>query len=179
MTEMLIAAFRDSDQADKAVTALHELGYKPDEFSVISNETRRPKEALQAPAEGAASGALTGTAIGGLAGLLTGAGVLPGLAGLLIGGPIAVALGATGIAAATISGAVTGALAGGLIGALQDLGVQADVAQAYNDVVKEGGIVLAVPLTHDKQRVRDIFDTHGASDVSEVAIKTPTTSHAH
>ncbi len=179
MTDMLIAGFADRDHADEAIDALHELGYSSDEFSVISNETTHPREALEAPVDGAASGAVTGTAIGGLAGLLAGAGVLPGLAGLLIGGPIAIALGATGVAATAISGAVTGALAGGLIGGLKDLGVNADMAQAYNETVKKGGVVLAVPLEHqDKAAVREVFETNGATDISEVAVKSRTGSAA-
>jgi hypothetical protein len=116
-------------------------------------------------ATGTVSGATTGAIIGGIAGLLSSF-MLPGLGAIFIGGPIAAALGLTGAAASTVSGAATGALAGGLIGALTNLGLSKNDAKYYEDRVKEGAILVAVPTYDDEvTEVQDLFDRNNASDV--------------
>jgi uncharacterized membrane protein len=173
MAKVVMAAFKDSDAADRAVIALEEKGYDSHDLSVITRENKsEANDVISSTAEGATSGATTGAAVGGLAGLLAGAGVIPAVAGLFIGGPIAAVLGATGIAATTISGAVTGAAAGGLIGALTGLGVSEDVARSYDETVNQGGIVVAVPVQDsDNESPHSIFERNGAHDVSEVELK--------
>lgn len=176
MTKMLIAGFTDRDEADMAIRELEDEGYNRDDISVITNSDSRTtiKREITADdtASGTISGAATGGALGGLAGLLAGIGIVPALAGLLIGGPIAAALGLTGVAATTVSGAVTGALAGGLVGALTDLGLPEETARAYEKTVKEGGVILAVPVESDEKRsARQILSAHGATGVSEFEVK--------
>jgi hypothetical protein len=171
MAHMVMAAFTSQAHADEAVRELETSGYDPKNISLITKE--RTGTADDGPAaeavEGATSGAVTGTAVGGLAGLLAGAGVIPALAGLLIGGPVAAFLGATGVIATTISGAVTGAVAGGLIGALVKLGLPEETATSYNDIVEDGGMVVGVPVEGDRQQeVMDIMDAHSAQDVTIV-----------
>ncbi len=177
MHKTLMAAFSDRDDADRAVTELEEIGYTSKDISFVTNETKsevhkvteRSDPSAEDVAGGAVSGATTGGAIGGLAGLLAGAGVVPALAGLLIGGPIAVALGLTGVAATTVSGAVTGALAGGLIGGLTSLGLTEEEATTYERVVKEGGVALAVPLKNDDDgEARDVLEENNASSIKEL-----------
>jgi uncharacterized membrane protein len=173
MAKVVMAAFRDSDTANNAVVALEEKGYDSHDLSVISKENKsEANDVIANTTEGAASGATTGAAVGGLTGLLAGAGIIPAIAGLFIGGPIAAVLGATGIAATTISGAVTGAAAGGLLGALMGLGVSEDVARSYETTVNEGGIILAVPVRDsDNESPRLTLEELGAHDVSEVELK--------
>lgn len=170
---MLIGAIRDPDHADMAISDLEKAGYSAEELSVIAQEKiREGRDHVDAAMEGAAEGATTGTVVGGLAGLLVGAGLFPGLAGLLIGGPIVAALGLTGMAATTAAGAITGALAGGLIGALVKLGVPEATAEAYNEIVEEGGVVIGVPLgSDDGANPRDILERHGAESIEEVVTK--------
>ena len=173
MARMLLTAFHDKDQANMAIDELEKLGYTAHDLSIITRENRgEAADALHHPAtEGAASGAATGTVVGGLAGLLAGAGVIPALAGLLIGGPIALALGATGIAATTISGAVTGALAGGLIGALTGLGLSEDEARRYDETLTKGGLVLGVPIRDEHAaEARKILEANGADGINEVTV---------
>jgi hypothetical protein len=125
-----------------------------------------------------ASGAATGGLIGGVAGLLAGAGEFPALAGLLIGGPIALALGLTGVAAATVSGVLTGAVAGGLISALTGLGLPEEDAKFYDKTVTEGGYIVAVPATtQEGVDVHHILESNGVGRVNEVDVPANTTPH--
>jgi uncharacterized membrane protein len=178
MSSMILAAFSHETDADAALSELEKLGYKPQDISVISKDNKgsgmqHVKETVAEKAiTGATSGAATGTAIGGIAGLLAGAGVLPALAGILIGGPIAVALGATGIIATTISGAVTGAVAGGLIGGLTKLGVSEDTARYYDETISAGGILLAVPsMESSKEKAEEILRNHSAQQIKEISMQ--------
>ena len=178
MEKMMFAAFSDQVDADKAISELHTLGYSAKDISVITKQNRTVggKHLGEMTATGAVQGATTGGVIGGVAGLLTGAGIFPALAGLLIGGPIAVALGLTGIAAATLSGVVTGAVAGGLIGALTGIGLSGDDAHYYNETVNSGGILIAIPLMDsDESSVRSVLSNFGAQQIREVEIPLNTT----
>lgn len=166
-----MAAFANRSTADQAVNELENAGFITKDLSVITKENTAAVNDLAAngPAEGAAAGAATGTAVGGIAGLLAGAGVIPAIAGLLIGGPIAALLGATGVAATTISGAVTGAVAGGLLGALTNLGIPEESARYYETTVNEGGIVIAIPVSQENEaKARSILAAHGADRLSEI-----------
>jgi|GEM_PF-1383635 len=144
MQKVLFAAFASSDSADRALSELESHGFNPKDLSVITGETHSTAESATT---GAAEGVLTGSVIGGLAGLLAGAGVVPALAGLLIGGPIAAAVGLTGIAAAVATGAMTGAVAGGFIGMLMGLGLSREDAEYYQDTIDRGGVLLGVPVS--------------------------------
>jgi hypothetical protein len=175
--DMVLGIFGDRLQAESAINALQEQGYTAQDLSIIRKDKEQAADLADSTgannvAEGATSGAVTGGAVGALAGLLIGIGAIaiPGIGGLLIGGPLAAALGLTGAAATTASGAVTGALTGGLIGALVGLGVPEENARVYEQRVKEGAILLAVP-TNDKlslSEVRGILEAHGANSISEV-----------
>lgn len=175
-TDMVLGLFDDRPQAEAAINALQEQGYTAKDLSIIMKDTEQAADMADTTganmAEGATSGAMTGGALGALAGLLIGVGALaiPGIGGLLIGGPLAAALGLTGAAATTASGALTGALAGGLIGALVGLGVPEENARIYEQRVKEGAILLAVPTSNTLSfsEVRGILEAHGAESVSEV-----------
>ncbi len=170
MGHMLLAAFHNHDHADGAIQEPESLGYATKDISVISKEGGKVvKTDGDDVVDGATSGAVTGGAVGGLAGLLAGAGIFPALAGLMIGGPVAVALGLTGAAAVAVSGAVTGAVAGGLIGALVSLGVPKEVAAYYDETVNEGGVVVAVPVSEDRRdEALRVLNVHHAEEVSTV-----------
>ncbi len=172
MAGISLGVFADQDAAEEAIEDLRDAGYNPKDISIISRDTAVSRSMAEDTgahmAEGAVSGATTGGVIGGLAGLLIGVGILtlPGIGALLIGGPIAAALGLTGAAATTVQGAVTGALAGGLVGALVGLGVPEEEAKAYESRIKEGAILLAVPSTASASReAREILEENGAEEV--------------
>lgn len=174
MHTLLFAAFDDQAPAQLAYDELQVKGFNAEDISIVAKQ----KPAVDEPSiaggtvGGALSGATTGGIIGGLAGMLAGAGVLPGLTGFLIGGPIALALGLTGIAATAVSGAFTGAVAGGLVGGLMGLGLSQEDARYYDDVINRGGVLLAIPVhsANEESDVRQILTVHHAKQVKAVTL---------
>lgn len=176
MPNTTLGVFESQNDADHAVTELKSRGFNAKDISIVMKEPAGyvvPTEQTvgQSVAEGAVTGASTGTILGGLAGLLIGVGALaiPGIGGLLIGGPLAAALGLTGVAATTVSGAATGAAAGGLLGALVGLGLPEEEAGQYVSTIEHGGVLIAV--SHDgskRQEVETVMRNHGAGQVSYV-----------
>lgn len=172
----VIGIFEDRINATAAIEELEDLGFNPKDVSIVV------KEAVSgagisgvkggSAAEGAVSGAATGGVLGGLTGLLVGIGALaiPGVGAFLVGGPIAIALGLTGAAATTISGAATGALAGGVVGGLIGLGVPEETAREYEQQIREGAVLLAVPARTgtNEERIRQIFDEYKAEQVRTI-----------
>jgi uncharacterized membrane protein len=176
MAKMILGVFGDSDRASMAISDLERLGYDPKDVSIVMKdhaEARKVSDATGATVvEGAASGATTGGIIGALAGLLVGVGAItiPGIGAVLIGGPLAVALGLSGAAATTVSGAATGALAGGLIGALTGLGVSDTDAHHYEESVRSGGVLVAIPAEQgDSDDAIKVLDRHGAQQVRTIS----------
>jgi hypothetical protein len=175
---MILGVFPNRDQADKVIDDLIEQDYDPKEISVIMrdiNETREIHEESGVTIAGsAASGAATGGVIGGIAGLLVGLGAIavPGIGALFIAGPIASVLGLTGAAATTVSGAITGALAGGLVGALVGLGLPENEARVYEERIRSGEILVAVPAREgEEEKVKSIFENHKADQIRSVNMK--------
>jgi hypothetical protein len=169
MAKTVLGLFDNKEHVEAVINSLKDSGYDPQNVSLLMKDTRDAqdikKDTGADAATGAVSGATTGAIIGGIAGILS-AVMLPGLGAIFIGGPLASALGLTGAAATTVSGAATGALAGGVIGALTNLGLSEDEAQHYEDRVKEGAILVAVPAADDEvSDVKDMFEDHNASDV--------------
>lgn len=177
MANLVLGVFSEKSSAEDALQELEAHGYNPKDISIVmkdTNESRAVDDTGTNLAEGAVSGAATGGLIGGLAGLLIGVGAIavPGIGALLIGGPLAAALGLTGAAATTVSGAVTGALAGGLVGALVGLGVPEEEAREYEERIKSGAILIAVPQKTEKtDEVREILEEHGADKIRSVVMK--------
>lgn len=176
MADMVLGIFTDKDTADKALDRLKSLGYSAKDVSVfvkdtvVTNVTQNPAESA---AEGAVGGAVTGGALAGVAGLLVGIGAItiPGIGPLLIGGPIAAALGLTGAAATAVSAATSGIVAGGIVGALIGIGIPEETARVYETKLKEGAILLAVPLQTDRNDtdVREVFETLGADQIRTIS----------
>lgn len=177
---IVFGIFPDRSRADNAIDDLAESGYNTKDVSVImrsedmgvERERRLDEPAAAGMAGGAVSGATAGGIIGGIAGLLIGLGAItiPGIGVLLIGGPLAAALGLTGAAAATISGAVAGALAGGLVGALVGLGMPEETAREYENRIRRGEILLAVSADkRDEGEIKTILERNGAEEVVTVS----------
>lgn len=177
MADMILGVFLDRANADTAVSRIKEAGYDAKEISILMKEGVVTAEADESGASvvgGAVTGATTGGVIGGLAGLLIGIGAiaLPGIGGILVGGPIAAALGVTGAAATTVSGAVTGALAGGLVGALVGFGVPEEEARAYEEQIKQGAILLAIPVRAGREdEARAVLEESGADQIRTIHAK--------
>jgi Heat induced stress protein YflT len=178
MKQLVFGAFKDAATANNAIESLKQQGYSASDISVITQDNREAQEMSDTTGahvvSGAATGATTGGVIGALAGLLIGLGAIaiPGIGGVLIGGPLAAALGLTGAAATTVSGALTGALAGGIIGGLVGIGVPEDTARAYEETVKAGGVVLAVPAQSENDTMpEEILQRHNADQISKISVQ--------
>jgi len=168
--KMVTAVFRDRASAQNAFDWLRARGYSSDEMNVLMSNTTRasyfPNEkeekemrAGSAAAEGVGIGGAVGTAVGATLAAVAAIGTsvaLPGL-GILIAGPIAAALMGGG------AGAVTGGLIGGLVG----LGVPEPNAKAYEEALKEGGVVLGVTprSSEDASEVKTYFEKHHGESV--------------
>lgn len=173
--ETVFGIFDRKDMAEEAINSLESRGYNPKDISIIMKDTEDGREVGERTganiARGAVSGATTGGVIGAITGLLIGIGAIavPGIGALLIGGPIAAALGLTGAAATTVSGAVTGVLAGGLVGGLVGLGVPEREARVYEERIKGGAILLAVPARMGEEaEVEGVLEDMGATNVTAV-----------
>ena len=149
----LVGVFSSYDAAEKAVNDLRKQGFNQEEISIISKDSRSNQRSGQYN-DDITDGALTGGTIGGLGGLLLGAGALaiPGLGPIIAAGPIAAAL----------SGAVAGGIAGGLI----DWGIPAEASQRYENQIAQGGILAIIRTTSSKiNQAAAIFNQNGARDV--------------
>lgn len=176
MKKTIIGVFINKIDAEEAIAELEVHGFNPRDMSIVMKDARTGEEIEQNTganmAGGAVTGVTTGGVIGGLAGLLVGIGAItiPGIGGLFIAGPLASALGLTGVAATTVSGAATGALAGGIIGALMGLGIPEDQAKEYEESIREGAILLAIPATSSNQNiVYEIIESHGADQIRTIS----------
>lgn len=171
----VIGVFSNEPYAEEAIVTLDERGFQAEDISVLMKDTAMGHEVehnTQAHVvKGVASGATTGAVIGGVAGLLVGIGALtiPGIGAFVVGGPLALALGLTGTAAAT----VTGAVAGGLIGALMGLGLTKEEAEVYEERIKEGALLVAIPVSEEREEeVMSILSRFNATDITSVHIPT-------
>jgi hypothetical protein len=155
---MLTAVFRNHRDARVAYDRLLVRGYTSDEISLLMSESTRKtyieeyeREGKQQPGsmatEGVAVGGAIGTAVGAAAAAIAAIGttaLIPGL-GLLVAGPLAAAFMGGG------AGAVTGGILGGLIG----LGITEPNAKAYEEVLRNGGVIVGVK-PHDNEDANEI-----------------------
>ena len=115
--------------------------------------------------EDAASGAVKGTGIGLVGGIIASLAALtvPGFGLVLGGGLLASAIGATALAAGA------GAVAGGVTGYLKDQGVPHEAAERYHGTVENGGAVLSLNIPSgdvDQATAQALLSKYGASDVN-------------
>jgi hypothetical protein len=154
--KMVTAVFRDRSDSEQAFDYLYNLGYADREINVLMSDKTRSAfypNTKEEPKHNAGSKAEAGMGVGGAIGTAVGATLaavaaigttiaVPGL-GLLIAGPIAAAL----------AGGGAGAVTGGAIGALVGAGFTEQNAAAYEEALRNGGVVLGVvPKTKDQVR---------------------------
>ena len=156
----VIGVFESQRQAENAVNQIRNAGITEDKISIaakrdnIENANQADQEAGDITQQNLSDGTATGGVIGGVAGILGGAGALaiPGVGPILAAGPIA----------AGLTGAVTGGIAGGLI----DMGIPEDRGQHYEQQIKQGKILTAVET--DQNNINEIADQlrqSGAKDI--------------
>jgi hypothetical protein len=166
---MVTAVFRDPIKGQSAYDGLLHRGYASKGINVLMSDTTRstyfPHDrddehiaASNYAAEGMGVGGAIGTAVGATMAAVMAIGtniIVPGL-GLVVAGPIAAALAGGG------AGAVTGGLIGGLVG----LGIPEPNARAYQEALREGGVIIGVvPKGEDDvaHLKRYFEDMHGES----------------
>jgi hypothetical protein len=185
MAGMIVGMFDSYDNADKALRDLRDAGFEVEDMEVGS---RRAREVGETGRRGGlttvrrdrtgniGNGVITGAIVGGLAGLIYGvvASVVPGLGNILFVGPIAGALGLTGIGAVIVTGAVLGAAIGGLVGALERAGgtTREEMAGAfYDEEVRGEDVLLMVPVADGRSsEVERIMNRNGVGQVRSMDV---------
>jgi uncharacterized membrane protein len=140
----VIGLFTEQADADHALAELEAAGFKREEVSILAHRETVADivddERGESAVESAGVGALGGTALGGLVGLIAGASALmiPGIGPALAAGAWATVLGTTA------AGAGIGAAYGGLVGALIGFGVAEEQTHIYVEGIQNGGILVLV-----------------------------------
>src|SRR3954454_19502543 len=156
--------YKSRAQAESAVDALQQAGFRSDDISVLmpdqqSSEEFAHEKNTKAP-EGTTTGVAAGGTIGGTLGLLAGIGALaiPGVGPFIAAGPIMGALAGLGV----------GGAVGGLVGALVGMGIPEYEAKRYEGRVKEGGVLLSVHCDTSEQvdSAKQSLKETGAKDVA-------------
>lgn len=175
MSKTIVGVFKSKEQAERAVNELRDLGIDHQEISIVTKDESRENRGrdggdlrsgrggngdaadladVNYGGQDVGSGVAWGGGLGGLAGILAGAGALavPGIGPILAAGPLAAAL----------SGAVTGGIAGGLV----DYGVPEERGREYEKRIREGGVLTVVRAADDKaDHVVRVLKDNGADDV--------------
>ena len=153
-TRTIIATYSSATAANLALDALTRLGVTKEDISVMAldSETQGELKAshqVGKASDDAATGAWQGAKLGLVGGLLVGVAALtiPGLGVLLAAGPLATALGVTGVAGTAVTGAGLGTAIGGigaLVGSMVKMGVSESEATAFGTDLKSGAVLLSV-----------------------------------
>jgi len=182
MSKTVVAIFDEYEYAEKAAQQIKDNGLRTDDISIIAKQndgdSNRTTSSMMGTADtgtvksggnnnedmgtrekgvndNISDGVMTGGILGGLAGLLIGAGSLaiPGLGIIAAAGPI------TGL----LSGAVTGGIVGGLV----DLGIPESKSRQYEADIKSGKILFSMRTDEDKiDSVASILRNNGAESVN-------------
>jgi hypothetical protein len=150
--QTIIGVFENRSNAEAAVAALRQQGFSKEEINIISKKQSHQDSNED---DDILDGTLTGSAIGGIGGLILGAGalVIPGIGPIIAAGPIAAAVG--------------GAIAGGITGGLIDWGIPADESQHYEQEVIDGSILAIIRTNAGKvNSVAQILRQNGAKEVN-------------
>lgn len=167
MDRALYCIARTSNQAERIITELKQVGFLGDDISVLLADKGGTRDFAhehntKAP-EGAVAGGVAGMGAGAVLGWLAGIGSLtiPGVGPFLAAGPVMAAL----------SAAAVGGAAGGVIGALAGMGVPEYEAKLFEGKLRAGNILISAHTEDNKQRrrARDIFEAAGAEDIASAA----------
>lgn len=141
---MVTGLFKDSESVERAYQGVSQRGYGTADINVVmSDDTRRRYFSEDRPIntelgrkveEGGELGGPTGGRIGIIIPAIIAVGVVALPVGLILAGPLAVALAAAG----------TAGLAVGLVGALSDWGIPEERLKQYETGIHDGGILMGV-----------------------------------
>ncbi len=144
----LFDTYRDAEQA---IRDLRDLDIERDQISILARDTVL-REYVADAEDPVMSGAIGGSAIGGLGGLLMGLSAItvPGIGPVFAAGTMLAMLGTT------TAGAGIGAVTGGLIGALTNVGIPERDAHVYAESVRRGSIIV----------LADVADNHADAAIA-------------
>ena len=161
--DIITATFKDRASSEAALRSLENIGVRSEQVSlVMTDETRHNHFKLDEDTK-ADEGAISGAALGGIAGALlsmlttAGAMAIPGL-NLVVTGPLVAALASLG----------AGALAGGVVGGLIGAGIPEHEAKLYEKEIRNGGVLLAVQALDDQQKnsIKEALKTTDAYNIA-------------
>lgn len=167
--KLVSGLMRNRAEAERAVTALFDMGFKREDISVLMSDATRSKHfALETgtkTAEGAGIGGAVGGTVGAVVAAIAAIGtnlVLPGL-GLIVAGPLAAAFAGAG------AGGAIGTLVGGLVGT----GIPEHEAKAYESALKAGGILIGVEARDEKEvdTIKRILEAAGGKGIEQERMK--------
>ncbi|MBP2634018.1 MAG: hypothetical protein H6Q70_4646, partial [Firmicutes bacterium] len=153
-TKAVVGLFSDLKLAEQSVKQLRSNGFSTEEINIISKDKHQSGQTTELTDDSIMDGTMTGGAIGGVGGLLLGAGALaiPGIGPIIAAGPIA----------ATISGAISGGIAGGLI----DWGIPSEKSEVYSNQVSSGSTLAVIKTTEAKvAQAIQVLTTSGATNI--------------
>lgn len=153
--QTIIGVFESRGRAENAVNTLRQQGFTSEEINIVSKKQQDTNTTQgETYDDDIVDGTLTGGTLGGIGGLLMGAGalLLPGIGPILAVGPITAAVG--------------GAIAGGIAGGLIDWGIPAEASQRYEQEVAHGSILAIIRTDTTKvTSAAQILRQNGAKDV--------------
>jgi hypothetical protein len=146
-----VGTFSSRKEAEAALNELKNSGFPMDRVSVLAKNSSSNDQIAGADVsdhgdneaqEGAGIGAVAGTVLGGIGGLLVGleALIIPGVGPFLAAGTIAT----------TLAGAGIGAAAGSIVGALTGAGIPEEDAKAYGERVSHGDYLVMIEGSQDE-----------------------------
>ncbi|NMB36148.1 MAG: hypothetical protein GX989_07690 [Firmicutes bacterium] len=162
MAKAVVGIFRTQERAKEAIEELKSQGFDEKEISLVAREKQEEDFAEEEQGPGGltmgqqdlSEGIFAGGAVGGLTGLLAGAGALlvPGVGPIIAAGPLATFL--------------TGIVGGGLVGGLIDFGIPEERGRHFEERVKRGDILVSVKAEDDEvEQVTSTLERYGAEDV--------------
>jgi uncharacterized membrane protein len=174
MSKTIVAIFDTYDYAEKAARQIKDQGLRTNDISIVAKQQEENRTGTtatmgadthdaptatmgthgRAKNDNISDGVVTGGILGGLAGLLIGAGsmIVPGLGIIAAAGPI--------------TGFLSGAVTGGVVGGLVDLGIPENRSRQYESDVKAGKILFSMKTDEDKvSKIASILRGNGAASV--------------
>lgn len=160
MSKAVIGVFSQEDRAKEAINDLKSQGFDEREISLIVRDEQQEGgeggegDRFTMEQQDLSEGVITGGALGGVAGILAGAGALliPGVGPIIAAGPLAAFL--------------TGVVGGGIVGGLVDYGIPEERGRYFESRVKQGDILVTMKVEDDEtERVTSLLERYGAEDV--------------
>lgn len=160
MSKTIVGMFDNYSSAENAASQIKQSGLRTDDISILAKqnnesntETTMSNESNNGTGihDNISDGVVTGTVLGGLAGLVIGIGtvMVPGLGVIAAAGPIV--------------GLLSGAVTGGVVGGLVDLGIPEDDSKSFENDIRMGRILLTMNAQDENtDRIVSILKNCGA-----------------